>query len=124
MRARSRAWAKTGNRIAARMAIMAITTSSSIKVNARLRVFDIRSLLRMKTPRLSPPCSPRRRRFLLDRHLLSAFCFPDAGKAGHGEAQAVDVDVAGHVEPGPGLGRVLTGLAPGDVGGLALRDAE
>src|SRR5437660_8720765 len=31
-RARSRAWAKTGNKIAARMAIMAITTSSSISV--------------------------------------------------------------------------------------------
>src|SRR6476660_8896228 len=31
-RALSRAWAKTGKRIAARMAIMAITTSSSIKV--------------------------------------------------------------------------------------------
>src|SRR3712207_5525667 len=32
-RAFSRAWAKTGKRIAARMAIMAITTSNSIKVN-------------------------------------------------------------------------------------------
>src|SRR5437867_2151793 len=31
-RARSRAWAKTGKRIAARMAMMAITTSSSIRV--------------------------------------------------------------------------------------------
>src|SRR5438067_8719100 len=32
-RAFSRAWAKTGNRIAARMAIIAITTSNSIRVN-------------------------------------------------------------------------------------------
>src|SRR5712692_7102128 len=32
-RALSRAWAKTGNRIAAKMAIMAITTSSSMRVN-------------------------------------------------------------------------------------------
>src|SRR5947207_3121048 len=33
-RAFSRAWAKTGNRIAARMAMVAITTSNSISVNA------------------------------------------------------------------------------------------
>src|SRR2546421_139999 len=33
-RAFSRAWAKTGKRIAARMAMMAITTRSSISVNA------------------------------------------------------------------------------------------
>src|SRR5439155_23655357 len=33
VRAFSRAWAKTGKRIAARMAMMAITTSSSIRVN-------------------------------------------------------------------------------------------
>src|SRR5260370_9133175 len=32
-RALSRAWAKTGNRIAARMAMIAITTRSSIRVN-------------------------------------------------------------------------------------------
>src|SRR5689334_16314674 len=32
-RAFSRAWAKTGNRIAARMAMMAMTTRSSIRVN-------------------------------------------------------------------------------------------
>src|SRR5579862_6338151 len=32
-RADSRAWAKTGKRMAARIAIMAITTSSSIRVN-------------------------------------------------------------------------------------------
>ncbi len=35
-RAFSRARAKTGNKIAARMAIMAITTSNSIEVNADL----------------------------------------------------------------------------------------
>src|SRR5438128_9735294 len=32
--------------------------------------------------------------------------------------------MAGHVEPVPGLGRVLAGLAPGDVGGLSFRHAE
>src|SRR5438128_8468604 len=41
MRACSRARAKTGKRIAARMAIMAITTSSSIRVNAGFRVRTI-----------------------------------------------------------------------------------
>src|SRR4051812_28638992 len=35
-RAFSRAWANTGKRIAAKMAIMAITTSSSIRVNPRV----------------------------------------------------------------------------------------
>src|SRR5438067_252074 len=35
-RAFSRAWAKTGKRIAARMAIIAITTSSSIRVKPRV----------------------------------------------------------------------------------------
>src|SRR5437870_2255056 len=44
-RAFSFAWAKTGKRIAARMAIMAITTSSSISVNAGLSNRRIRSLL-------------------------------------------------------------------------------
>src|SRR3954454_12475475 len=34
-RAFSRAWAKTGKRIAARIAMMAITTSNSIRVNPR-----------------------------------------------------------------------------------------
>src|SRR5579871_2994716 len=33
-RAFSRAWAKTGNRMAARIAMMAMTTSSSMRVNA------------------------------------------------------------------------------------------
>src|SRR5437879_5679600 len=45
IRAFSRAWAKTGKRIAARMAIIAITTSSSIKVNAGFRIRFIRDLL-------------------------------------------------------------------------------
>src|SRR6266508_3723151 len=36
-RAFSRAWANTGNRMAARMAMMAITTSSSMRVNAAFR---------------------------------------------------------------------------------------
>src|SRR5215212_103804 len=36
-RAFSRAWAKTGNRIAARMAMMAITTSNSMSVKPRFR---------------------------------------------------------------------------------------
>src|SRR5437660_1732956 len=49
IRARSRAWAKTGKRIAARMAIIAITTSSSISVKARLRVRGISSLLWQKS---------------------------------------------------------------------------
>src|SRR5437867_2444079 len=35
-RALPRAWAKTGKRMAARMAIMAMTTSSSMRVNALL----------------------------------------------------------------------------------------
>src|SRR5712691_5322401 len=47
-RAFSRAWAKTGKRIAARIAIMAITTSSSIRVN---------------------PCRPQR-----DRIAATPFC--------------------------------------------------
>src|SRR5207249_6737010 len=42
LRAFSRAWAKTGKRIAAKMAMMAITTSSSIKVNA-LRLLNVAS---------------------------------------------------------------------------------
>ena len=37
-RAFSRAWAKTGKRIAARMAIMAMTTRSSLRVNAVCRL--------------------------------------------------------------------------------------
>src|SRR5881409_2386194 len=43
-RALSRAWAKTGKRIAAKMAIMAITTRSSIRVNAlRFRIVLVSS---------------------------------------------------------------------------------
>src|SRR5436190_16634618 len=45
IRAFSRAWAKTGKRMAARIAMMAITTSSSIRVNARLRMRCIHDLL-------------------------------------------------------------------------------
>src|SRR6266567_7454307 len=37
LRALSRAWANTGKRIAARMAMMAMTTSSSMRVKARRR---------------------------------------------------------------------------------------
>src|SRR2546425_12413400 len=37
-RALSRAWAKTGKRIAARMAMIAITTRSSIRVNPLFRL--------------------------------------------------------------------------------------
>src|SRR5436190_789718 len=40
-RAFSRACAKTGKRMAARMAMIAITTSSSIKVNARCRLMVV-----------------------------------------------------------------------------------
>src|SRR5690349_4642302 len=39
-RADSRAWANTGKRMAARMAMMAITTSSSIRVKPRLRSWE------------------------------------------------------------------------------------
>src|SRR5262245_7135281 len=41
MRALSRAWAKTGKRRAAMMAMIAITTSSSISVNAGFRAWHI-----------------------------------------------------------------------------------
>src|SRR5438105_805016 len=55
-RAFSRAWAKTGNRMAARMAIMAITTSSSISVKARHCVRRIALLRATGHPR---PCGLR-----------------------------------------------------------------
>src|SRR5437867_415936 len=42
VRAFSLAWAKTGKRMAARIAMMAITTSSSISVNAGFRIRCIR----------------------------------------------------------------------------------
>src|SRR5713101_179560 len=45
IRAFSRAWAKTGKRIAARMEIMAITTRSSIRVKADFRIRGIADLL-------------------------------------------------------------------------------
>src|SRR5712691_3287526 len=44
-RAFSRAWAKTGKRMAANIAIIAITTSSSIRVNAGFRARRIDDLL-------------------------------------------------------------------------------
>src|SRR5438093_8783682 len=44
-RAFSRAWAKTGNRMAARMAMMAMTTSSSINVNPSRRRDAVMELL-------------------------------------------------------------------------------
>ena len=40
-RAFSRARAKTGNRIAARMAMIAMTTSNSISVNPRFMVYSL-----------------------------------------------------------------------------------
>src|SRR5438128_1158538 len=43
IRAFSRAWAKTGKRIAARMAIIAITTRSSISVKPYLRTLSLLS---------------------------------------------------------------------------------
>src|SRR5579871_1831383 len=46
-RAFSRAWAKTGNRMAASIAIIAITTSSSMRVNALLRCIGHFSLVRV-----------------------------------------------------------------------------
>src|SRR6266852_4946333 len=52
-RAFSRAWAKTGKRMAARMAIMAITTSSSISVKAR----TVRVLMILSPPPLIPTWS-------------------------------------------------------------------
>src|SRR5213593_3728617 len=46
-RAFSRAWAKTGKRIAAKMAMIAITTSNSIRVNAlRCRIVLVSSGVR------------------------------------------------------------------------------
>src|ERR1051326_7688013 len=48
-RAFSRAWAKTGNRIAARIAIMAMTTSSSISVNPRRESRSLRGFGRYLT---------------------------------------------------------------------------
>ena len=49
IRAFSRAWAKTGNRIAARMAMMAITTSNSMRVKAQIPIFPA-GILRDKLP--------------------------------------------------------------------------
>jgi prepilin-type N-terminal cleavage/methylation domain-containing protein len=51
--AASRAWAKTGKRIAAKMAMMAITTSSSINVNPLLRRRKHVIILLLSSHRLS-----------------------------------------------------------------------
>src|SRR5918911_4175453 len=56
-RAFSRAWAKTGNRMAARMAMMAITTSNSMRVKPSL--FFIIDLLAMMHG--NGPMEPERR---------------------------------------------------------------
>src|SRR5205823_1186792 len=58
-RAFSRAWAKTGKRMAARMAMMAITTSSSIRVKAGLR-FMVGITSCLKEARLLPAAGGRR----------------------------------------------------------------
>src|SRR5439155_17964362 len=57
----SRARAKTGNKIAARIAMMAITTSSSISVNPRSRHVSMEgTLLRSRgTPRVAHPAVRR-----------------------------------------------------------------
>src|SRR5437870_2142156 len=49
-RAFSRAWAKTGKRIAARMAMMAITTSSSMRVKPRCFRCRIVSAFSLRSP--------------------------------------------------------------------------
>src|SRR5438128_10762336 len=60
-RADSRARAKTGNKIAARIAMMAITTSSSISVNPRWRRVSMEgTLFRSRgTPRVAHPAVRR-----------------------------------------------------------------
>src|SRR5437870_3841082 len=60
-RAFSRAWAKTGNRMAARMAMMAMTTSSSINVNPSRRRDAVMELL-LLGGRVSTDYCPRRDR--------------------------------------------------------------
>src|SRR5262245_48619965 len=69
-RALLRACAKTGNKMAARIAMMAMTTSSSINVNAfarRAREFRIR---------IAPPSFPRQAwEKTLHRAVLEQFCF-------------------------------------------------
>src|SRR2546423_997895 len=55
-RALSRAWAKTGNRMAARIAMIAITTRSSISVKPGLRMRGIACLLSvMSQPLVAEP---------------------------------------------------------------------
>src|SRR2546421_1349978 len=63
-RAFSRAWTKTGNRIAVRIAMMAMTTSSSIRVKARRELARAEVKRNMRSSRsmckLAPPCRGRR----------------------------------------------------------------
>src|SRR5712691_9506329 len=54
-RAFSRAWAKTGNRIAARIAIIAITTRSSMRVKARPDGYRRRARAKAGRRMLDPP---------------------------------------------------------------------
>src|SRR5437899_1819908 len=71
-RADSRARAKTGNKIAARIAMMAMTTSSSISVNPRSRRVSMEgTLLRSRgTPRVAHPAVHRHR-------AISCLCDPE-----------------------------------------------
>src|ERR1051326_1684930 len=59
LRAFSRAWAKTGKRIAARIAMMATTTSSSINVKPRTRRWSDIALF-LSLPGGETPAGPRR----------------------------------------------------------------
>src|SRR5579862_388250 len=65
LRACSRACAKTGNRIAARIAMMAMTTSNSIKVNPLLWVLVLRQCI---------PFPPGRYRRAAVRRALASDC--------------------------------------------------
>src|SRR6266568_6046362 len=65
IRALSRAWAKTGKRIAARMAIMAMTTSSSIRVKPGRRLRRMRAMTMFLLLKRSLARSPPAREFLL-----------------------------------------------------------
>src|SRR5262245_19869187 len=60
-RALARAWAKTGKRIAAKMAMIAMTTSNSMRVNPRL---EWRT--RVKMCMVCSPCARETRVFSLD----------------------------------------------------------
>src|SRR5438445_4271916 len=94
-RAFSRARAKTGKRIAARMAMMAITTSNSIRVKPERRAVPRRPLgssallARMDFPpreeskddNVGPPYSSLRSRRLLHGRCGARRCFPDTATA-------------------------------------------